>query len=221
MSDIHGDQTSESPSVREFSSVRCLTTAIRESITELLTVRLASPKKVEIFLPLKLAGCNFEHWPLGKRGTLRGRFPVVLRSYDRLLNLLSIDAALKKWPPWCVTGSAFRWRNQPVPDDIFREFEQLSPAPCLIIPTPLSGDEASSLWDASIEAGVGVIVWIRSEAPVGRNWQGELTELFSNVQALPDTVHKAHHTHQHLVLHWDDPHQPPYIPERLTSPKNS
>ena len=211
-----------------------------------------SPSIIEFFVPYQFMCCDVDQWPYKKDAEmsfspqLGTEFPVVLRSYDRLLKRKLRASSRARWPfkPAALPSDVIvRWLQdlRQSEQQIYNVLRQGDPAPCLVLGMPVAPD-SFPVWRASVWAGVSIGLWLRSgvQSPLDVGKQlyrlltgkpletaGEAETCPSTLtqemlRALPQRVFSARQAGygpelNNLTLFWDDPNRLP--PEnRAVSP---
>jgi hypothetical protein len=175
----HGQQPDERPLLRD--DVPRTLDEVSEQLDELLP---SVPEHVsvdideltiEFILPQRLIGHPVEQWEFNRRGFSRPlgiRYPVVVRSLERLRNRALHDAWRHKWRRVADHGhrpdrGAIHCIGRPGardPQGLYSELVADDRLVCLTLPfPPQEGEETSGADEfiAGLEAGMPVIVWAR------------------------------------------------------------
>jgi hypothetical protein len=210
----------------------------KEYINSRLVTDLADspPAFIEFFLPYSLVCCEVDQWPYKADDAmpfaplLGTEFPVVIRSYDRMLKPALRESSKKRWPfdPLGAAPAGVCWLEhlQQTPEQLYKALRAGDRAPCLVLGVP-AGPEVNEVWRASVWAGVSIGVWLRSGARSPADARVPLCGLLTGqpigdcpislpLEALRDLPRRVYEARQQnpnlcLTLCWDDPYRLPPV----------
>lgn len=196
---------------------------------------------IEVLVPASLLNHPVEEWELSTfPRTLGIRYPVVVRSLDRLSNTDSHAHWRRKWEwlsdhPGTGRPDSIYWHPE-TPDrsseSVYVELVRLDHLVCLAVPFPPDSvpDADHDPFTAAISAGMPAIFWTRD--PRRRHQFKPQIHPFLAGRAIDELPTLAltlrrearlnetddQHPGRYLGLLWDDPHHVPPRPVRLRAP---
>ncbi len=194
-----------------------------------------APLTVEFILPRRLLSEPVDLWQLGDRSRVGVRYPVVVRSLDRLRNEWALVEWRRRWRLLQQIGDrpapgAIWWLREPdqLPTALYRaRLAALEEVVCVVCERP--GPEDSSVVTAALTNGVPVILWPREPVDAdtfAATVRGALDH--EGLRTLPDLAHRLRRAAEipngsarvgrGLTLLWDDPDRLPSGSRRLGPP---